>query len=315
MLRVENLKKYFPVARGVFKREVAQVRAVDGIDFSLRKGQTLSLVGESGCGKTTVAKLVLRLLKPTSGAIYFKGQDIFDLSKAQMHKTRGMMQIIFQDPFGSLDPRQRVGDILGEALAIHGLAKGGRRERVGELLRTVGLAEEHVFRYPHQFSGGQRQRIGIARALAVEPELLVCDEPISSLDVSIQAQILNLLKELQARFKLSLIFIAHDLAVVKHISHRVAIMYLGKIVELAKTQELFSNPLHPYTRALLSAIPTIERKERIVLKGEMPDPSHPPRGCRFHTRCPEAKPECGQSEPKLEEVSKDHWVACPAHLR
>jgi oligopeptide transport system ATP-binding protein len=311
LLRVENLKKYFPVARGIFKREVAKIRAVDGIDLSLRKGETLSLVGESGCGKTTVAKLILGLLKPTSGVIYFKGKPVFGLSKDQIHKMRGMMQIIFQDPFGSLNPRQRVGDIIGEAMAIHNVAKAERRGRISQLLRTVGLEEGHVFRYPHQFSGGQRQRIGIARALAVEPELLVCDEPVSSLDVSIQAQILNLLKELQTRFKLSFVFIAHDLAVVKYISDRVAIMYLGKIVEVAKAQELYSRPFHPYTRALLSAIPTIERRERIILKEEIPDPSHPPKGCRFHTRCPEAKPECGQLEPELEEISRGHWAACP----
>lgn len=319
LLRVEDIKKYFPVERGVFKKEVAQVKAVDGISFSLERGETLSLVGESGCGKTTVARLILRLLEPTSGAIYFKGKNIFDLDKKEMLQIRGMMQIVFQDPFGSLNPRHRVGDIIGEALSIHNLAKGKRRERIGELLRTVGLEEECIGRYPHQFSGGQRQRIGIARALAVEPELMVCDEPISALDVSIQAQILNLLKELQERFDFSFIFIAHDLAVVKHISHRVAIMYLGKIVELAETEELYNNPLHPYTKALLSAIPTIEKRERIVLKGEIPDPSHPPKGCRFHTRCPAlnrmvqgpiAKQECREKEPHLREIAKGHLVSC-----
>ncbi len=310
LLRVEDIKKYFPVERGIFKKEVARIRAVDGISFSLDKGETLSLVGESGCGKTTVARLILRLLEPTSGAIYFKGQNISTLDRKEMFKVRGLMQIIFQDPFGSLNPRQRVGDIIGEALSIHNLAQDRRRERIGELLRTVGLEEECIWRYPHQFSGGQRQRIGIARALAVEPELMVCDEPISALDVSIQAQILNLLKELQERFDLSFIFIAHDLAVVKHISHRVVIMYLGKIVELAETEELYSNPLHPYTKALLSAIPTIEKRERIVLRGEIPDPSHPPKGCRFHTRCPIAKPECSEREPAPKEVTKGHLVSC-----
>ena len=310
LLRIENLKKYFPVERGIFKKEVARIRAVDGINFSLERGETLSLVGESGCGKTTVARLILRLLEPTSGAIYFKGQNISTLDRKEMFKVRGLMQIVFQDPFGSLNPRQRVGDIIGEALSIHNLAQDRIRERIGELLRTVGLEEECIGRYPHQFSGGQRQRIGIARALAVEPELMVCDEPISALDVSIQAQILNLLKELQERFDLSFIFIAHDLAVVKHISHRVAIMYLGKIVELVKTEELYSNPLHPYTKALLSAIPTIERRDRIVLRGEIPDPSHPPKGCRFHTRCPIAKPECKEKELNLREITKGHFIAC-----
>lgn len=310
LLRVVDLKKYFPVERGIFKKEVAQVRAVDGISFSLEKRETLSLVGESGCGKTTVARLILRLLEPTSGAIYFKGKNIFGLDKKGMLQIRGMMQIVFQDPFGSLNPRQRVGDIIWEALSIHNLAQDRRRERISELLRTVGLEDEHIYRYPHQFSGGQRQRIGIARALAVEPELMVCDEPISALDVSIQAQILNLLKELQEKFALSFIFIAHDLAVVKHISHRVAIMYLGKIVELAETEELYSNPLHPYTRALLSAIPTIEKRERVVLRGEIPDPSHPPKGCRFSTRCPVVKSECKEKEPHLKEISKDHFLAC-----
>jgi len=310
LLKVENLKKYFPVERGMFKKEVARIRAVDGISFSLEKGETLSLVGESGCGKTTIARLILRLLEPTSGAIYFKGKNIFGLNKKEMLPIRGMMQIVFQDPFGSLNPRQRVGDIIGEALSIHNLAQDRRRERIGELLRTVGLEEECIWRYPHQFSGGQRQRIGIARALAVEPELMVCDEPISALDVSIQAQILNLLKELQEKFDLSFIFIAHDLAVVKHISHRVAIMYLGKIMELAETEKLYSNPLHPYTKALLSAIPTIEKRERIVLKGEIPDPSHPPEGCHFHTRCPVAKQECKEKEPDLREIAKGHLVSC-----
>lgn len=310
LLKVENLKKFFPVERGVFKKEVAQVRAVDGINFSLEKGETLSLVGESGCGKTTVARLILRLLEPTSGVIYFKGENIFTLNKKEMLRVRSMMQIVFQDPFGSLNPRQTVGGIIGEALSIHNLARDRRRERIGELLRTVGLGKEHIYRYPHQFSGGQRQRIGIARALAVEPELIVCDEPISALDVSIQAQILNLLKELQEKFALSFIFIAHDLAVVKHISHRVAIMYLGKIMELAETEELYDNPLHPYTKALLSAIPTIERRERIILRGEIPDPSHPPQGCCFHTRCPVAKAECKEKEPVLREISKGHFLAC-----
>lgn len=310
LLRVENLKKYFPVERGMFKKEVARIRAVDGVSFSLNKGETLSLVGESGCGKTTVARLILRLLEPTSGTIYFKGRNIFDLGKKEMLKTRGLIQIIFQDPFGSLNPRQTVGSIVGEPLSIHNLAQGRRSQRIDELLRTVGLGKELIYRYPHQFSGGQRQRIGIARALAVEPELIVCDEPISALDVSIQAQILNLLKELQEKFALSFLFIAHDLAVVKHISHRVAIMYLGKIMEMAGTEELYGNPLHPYTRALLSAIPTITKSKRIILKGEIPDPSHPPKGCGFHTRCPVAKPECKEHEPNLKEISEGHFVAC-----
>jgi oligopeptide transport system ATP-binding protein len=310
LLRVEDIKKHFPVERGIWKKEVARLKAVDGVSFSLEKQKTLSLVGESGCGKTTVARLILRLLEPTSGAIYLKGQNIFTLDKSQIFKMRRMVQMVFQDPFGSLNPRQTVGSIIGEALIIHKLAEGRRRERIGELLRLVGLREEHYWRYPHQFSGGQRQRIGIARALAAEPELIVCDEPISALDVSIQAQILNLLKDLQERLHLAFVFIAHDLAVVKYISHKVAIMYLGRIVELAETKELYNNARHPYTKALLSAIPTIGEKKRIVLKGEIPDATHPPAGCHFHTRCPRAAPECSKHEPELKEFTKNHFVCC-----
>ncbi|MDR5710507.1 MAG: ABC transporter ATP-binding protein [Armatimonadota bacterium] len=315
ILEVRNLVKHFPVTKGfLFQRQTGVVRAVDGVSFTVREGETLGLVGESGCGKTTLGRVVLRLLEPTSGEAFFQGRNIFQLNREELRRLRRDMQIIFQDPYSSLNPRMTVGDIVGEPLEIHRLARGRERiRRVQELLEIVGLSPYHINRYPHEFSGGQRQRIGIARALAVNPKFVICDEPVSALDVSIQAQIINLLQELQREFRLTYLFIAHDLSVVKHISDRIAVMYLGKIVELAPADELFANPQHPYTEALLSAVPIPDpeiRRERILLPGDVPSPVNPPSGCRFHTRCMYAVDRCSVEEPRLEEVSPGHWVAC-----
>ncbi len=317
LLRVAGLRMHFPIMRGVlFQRQVGAVRAVDGLDFFVRKGETLGLVGESGCGKSTAGRAILQLYKPTAGKVVFKGENIVQLPREQMRHLRRQMQMIFQDPYASLNPRQTVADIIGEPIKVHGLAKGkDLQERVLELLRRVGLNPYHANRYPHEFSGGQRQRIGIARALGVEPEFIVADEPISALDVSIRAQIINLMEDLQAEFGLTYLFIAHDLSVVRHISDRVAVMYLGKIVELADRNELYSNPMHPYTEALLSAVPIPDpmaemQRQRIILTGDVPSPINPPRGCHFHTRCPLAIAACREIDPPLQEKSPGHWAAC-----
>jgi oligopeptide/dipeptide ABC transporter ATP-binding protein len=315
LLRVENLVKHFPVRAGMFSRQSGVVHAVDGVSFELAEGETLALVGESGCGKSTVGRLALRLLEATAGRVLFEGEDLSALDARALREKRRAMQIIFQDPFGSLNPRMTVGGMLREALTLHRLYPRKEKERVEELLRLVGLAAEHAGRYPHEFSGGQRQRIGIARALAVEPKLIVCDEPVSALDVSIQAQVVNLLKDLQQAFGLAYLFIAHDLAVVKHIAARVAVMYLGKIVETADKTRLFSRPRHPYTQALLSAIPIAEpslRRKRILLQGDVPSPVAPPSGCRFRTRCAYAQPRCAAEEPALEDgVACHFWQDIP----
>jgi len=318
LLKVKNLKKYFPVRGGVFSKIIGYVQAVDVVSFDIKRGETLGLVGESGCGKTTVGRTILRLLNPTDGEVTFEEINIFELDKEKLRKARRDIQIIFQDPFGSLNPRMTVGDIVGESLIIHRIAKNKKEkeEKVKNLLETVGLNAGHMRRYPHEFSGGQRQRIGIARALALNPKLIVCDEPVSALDVSIQAQVINLLENLQEQFKLTYLFIAHDLSVVKHISDRVAVMYLGKIVELTSTSELYDNPQHPYTEALLSAVPIPDptlKKQRIVLEGDVPSPFKPPTGCRFHPRCKYTKPICSQEEPELIDIGNEHYVAC--HLR
>ena len=309
LVRVRGLVKHFPV-----EGSDDVVRAVDGVTFEIVKGETLGLVGESGCGKSTVGRCLLRLIEPTRGEVEFAGRDVLSLGAGELRRLRREMQIIFQDPYASLNPRMRVRDIVAEPLRIHGVEGRDRvREKVGELLRRVGLDPDYMDRYPHEFSGGQRQRIGIARALALNPKLIVADEPVSALDVSVQAQVINLLEELQREFDLTYLFISHGLAVVEHISDRVAVMYLGRIVEVATAAELYANPLHPYTRALLSAIPVPDptrKRDRIVLRGDVPTPINPPSGCRFHTRCPEAVPECSQIDPDLREVAPGHTVAC-----
>ncbi len=314
LMVVRNLKKYFPVKTGVIQRVSAWVQAVDDVSFSVREGETLGLVGESGCGKTTVGRTVLRLTNATSGTVQFEGKDLFKLKGKDLKDARRDLQIIFQDPYSSLDPRVQIGDSVMEGLDIHKV--GAPKERFGlmiDTLKKVGLEEYHARRYPHEFSGGQRQRIGIARALALRPRFIVCDEPVSALDVSIQSQVLNILKDLQAEFKLTYLFIAHNLGVVEHISDRVAVMYLGKMVELANRDELFRNPLHPYTRALMSAIPIPDptlKRERIILKGDVPSPLNPPKGCRFHPRCPIAVAQCAVEEPQFIEKTPGHSVAC-----
>ena len=318
LLEVKNMKMYFPVTSGlIFQRKVADIKAVDDVSFYIKKGETLGLVGESGCGKTTTGRCILQLYRPTAGEVLFEGENLNKMEGNTLRAMRRKMQIIFQDPYGSLNPRMTCGDIVGEPLIVHKLTsgKGEYRDRVSELLQVVGLNPFMADRYPHEFSGGQRQRIGIARALAVSPSFIVCDEPVSALDVSIQAQVINLLEDLQDQFGLTYLFIAHDLSVVRHISDRVAVMYLGHIVEIADRTELYENPLHPYTQALLSAVPipdpVIEAtRERVILTGDVPSPMNPPEGCVFHTRCPIAIDDCKLAMPEMREISKDHWVAC-----
>jgi oligopeptide transport system ATP-binding protein len=326
LLEVKDLKMYFPITQGIiFQRHIGDIKAVDGINFDVKRGETLGLVGESGCGKSTTGRAILQLYRPTDGSVRFENTELTDLKGEAMRKMRRHMQMIFQDPYASLNPRMTVGNIVGEPLEVHNIARGKeRRERVKELLDVVGLNPYFINRYPHEFSGGQRQRIGIARALAVQPDFIVCDEPISALDVSIQAQVINLLEKLQEEFNLTYLFIAHDLAVVRHISNRVAVMYLGKIVELTDRDTLYRNPLHPYTQALLSAIPIPDpvaeaerEKRRVILQGDVPSPANPPIGCNFCTRCPakervmrEYKIDCNIVEPKFAEVEADHWAAC-----
>ena len=314
LLEARNIVKHFPIRGGVFMKQVGAVRAVDDVSLAIRKGETVGLVGESGCGKTTFGRVILRLEEPTAGALFFEGENLLAFGRARMRRMRRQMQIIFQDPFSSLNPRKTVGQIVGEPLLIHGLGRRREREaRVLELLETVGLRREQMRRYPHQFSGGQRQRIGVARALALQPKLIVCDEAVSALDVSIQAQVINLLEDLQERFGLTYLFISHDLGVVEHVSDRVAVMYLGQIVELTASETLYRRPLHPYTQALLSAVPMPDptlRGERIILRGDVPSPIDPPPGCRFLTRCLFAKDVCRKRVPSFREVADGHWVAC-----
>jgi len=315
IIEVKDLVKYFPVNEGLLRRKVADVKAVDGVSFAIKKGETLGLVGESGCGKTTVALTMLRLMEPTSGEVLFHGTNVFEASGSELKALRRNIQIVFQDPFASLDPRLPIGDAISEGLVIHNIGNNKERfEKLQATLKLVGLEEYHANRYPHEFSGGQRQRIGIARALVLDPEFLILDEPVSALDVSIQAQVLNILKDLQDKLGLTYMFVAHNLAVVEHISDRVAVMYLGKLAEVATREDLFGQPLHPYTRALMSAIPvpdTERKKERIILAGDVPSPLNPPSGCRFHPRCPIARlPHCSEEEPQLRELRPKHWVAC-----
>ena len=314
ILKVENLKKYFPIKGGFFSKTIGNVKAVDGVSLEVRKGETLGIVGESGCGKSTTGRAILQLLKPTGGKVYFKDQDLSKLSKKEMRALRPKMQLIFQDPYSSLNPRMTVGQIIGEALIDHKMAtKENLRAKVLEVMDLCGLAEYQIDRFPHEFSGGQRQRIGIARALALDPEFIVADEPVSALDVSIQAQIINLLVKLQKEKGFSYMFISHDLSVVEHLCQRVGVMYLGSMVELADKDELFDNPLHPYTKALLSAIPipdpTIQR-DRIILTGDIPSPANPPKGCKFYTRCPYATDKCKEEAPEYREIKEGHFVAC-----
>ena len=319
ILQVKDLVKYFPIHGGLFGRQVDRVHAVDGVSFDIKAGETLGVVGESGCGKSTTGRCLLRLIEPTSGEVWFEGKNVTAMDKDALRAMARDMQIIFQDPFASLNPRMTVAAIIGEALTIHKLTKTPREyeERIVELLETVGLAADHMRRYPHEFSGGQRQRIGIARALAVSPKLIVCDEAVSALDVSIQAQVINLLEDLQAKFGLTYVFIAHDLSVVEHTSDRVAVMYLGRIVEIASAQDLYTKPLHPYTEALLSAVPIPDpqvKRKRIRLQGDVPSPINPPPGCHFHTRCPIAKKGvCDVQKPELKQSTDGHWVSC--HFR
>ncbi|RPI32668.1 MAG: dipeptide ABC transporter ATP-binding protein [Chloroflexota bacterium] len=314
LIYVKNLVKYFPIRGGFFQRVVANVKAVDDVSFTIKEGETLGLVGESGCGKTTVGRTMLRLTEPTSGSVEFEGVDVLKLKGRELKEMRRNMQIIFQDPYASLDPRIPIGESVIEGLKIHNIGSPKERFEVGiETLRKVGLEDYHARRYPHEFSGGQRQRIGIARALALRPKFIIADEPVSALDVSIQSQVLNILKDLQREFSLTYLFIAHNLSVVEHISDRVAVMYLGKMVELTTREELFRNPLHPYTQALLSAIPIPDptlKRERIILPGDVPSPVNPPKGCRFHPRCPVAMEHCSVEEPHFKEISPDHFVAC-----
>jgi len=314
LLKADGIKKYFPIRKGFFSRVVGHMKSVDGVSFEIHRGETLGLVGESGCGKTTLARVILRLIEATEGEVLFGNIPVFSLDARELRKLRRRMQIIFQDPFGSLNPRLTVGNMISEAIKIHKLAKGdGIRERVVELLDRVGIPAEHMNRYPHEFSGGQRQRIGIARALAVSPDLIIADEPVSALDVSIQAQIINLLKDLQNDLGLTFLFIAHDLGVVEYISDRVAVMYLGKIVEITDSGELYANAKHPYSQALLSAIPSLDpvkKSERIILQGDVPSPAHVPPGCAFHTRCPHTMPICREKQPEFREVAPNHRVSC-----
>jgi oligopeptide transport system ATP-binding protein len=316
LLQVDDLVMHFPIYRGVIQRQVGAVRAVDGVSFNIRRGETLGLVGESGCGKSTTGRTILQLYRPTAGSVRFEGVDLVHLKGEELRKTRRKMQMIFQDPYASLNPRMTVADIVGEPLTVHDVAKGKEiQDRVQHLLEIVNLNPSFATRYPHEFSGGQRQRIGVARALALQPSFIICDEPISALDVSIQAQVVNLLEELQEQFNLTYLFIAHDLSMVKHISDRVAVMYLGVIVELATRDELYAKPLHPYTQALLSAVPIPDpvadaKRQRTILQGDVPSPANPPSGCRFRTRCPIAEAVCAESRPEFREIKPGHFVAC-----
>jgi len=316
LLRVKDLVKYFPITKGFLQKQVGAVHAVDGISFDVRATETFGLVGESGCGKSTAGRSILQLYRPTSGHVYFREEDLTTLKGEDLRRMRRHMQMIFQDPYASLNPRMTVGDIIAEPLKVHDLAKGNTtKERVAGILEVVKMSPDFALRYPHEFSGGQRQRIGIARSLILNPDFIICDEPISALDVSIQAQVINLLEELQHDFGLTYLFIAHDLSMVRHISNRVAVMYLGVLVELADTKELFNNPLHPYTQALLSAVPVPdpvieEKRKRIILEGDVPSPVNPPSGCRFRTRCPIAADICKEAKPEWREMSPDHWAAC-----
>jgi peptide/nickel transport system ATP-binding protein len=315
LIDARNIVKHYPILGGVWMKQIASVKAVDGVSLTIGAGETVGLVGESGCGKTTFGRVILRLEEPTAGEIFFQGKSILGHSRNEMQALRREMQIIFQDPFSSLNPRKTVGQIIGEPLLVHGVGSRQERDRrVLELMEVVGLRKEHMRRYPHQFSGGQRQRIGVARALALNPKLVVCDEAVSALDVSIQAQVINLLKDLQQEFGLTYLFISHDLGVVEHVSDRVAVMYLGKIVEIAPSKDLYLEPLHPYTQALLSAVPipdpSLQRPGRIILKGDVPSPIDPPPGCRFHPRCHYAEGLCSEKDPPLSEIRERHWAAC-----